>query len=200
MQFKTHQDIRNTLAYQDPAVLIEIYRTLETRESDLLYVLHELRQRRDYLASQVTRDEELIYQTQREIEQLQILNGVVPVSGPGITIIIARDAHIWDLALINLVNELWVSGAEAIAINDHRLTVNTYLQGNLYGDIFLNNEPLSFPIVITAIGNPNTLETGLTMPGGIVFEWIFFGINPIIIAEYNINIPAINIQETIHRL
>ena len=197
MQFKTHQDIRNILAYQDPTTLIEIYRILEARETELLENLQELRQQRDYLVSQVTRDEELIYRTKREIEDLQILTGTVPVIGPGITLTFTRDAQIWDRALIHLVNELRVSGAEAIAINDYRLTANTHIQRSLTGDILLNNEPLLFPIVVTAIGNPDDLETGLTMPGGIIFEWRFFGINPTITTRDSVTIPAVNIQETI---
>jgi len=199
MQFKTQQDIRDTLSYQDPRTLIEIDSAMEARETNLLEDLQELRQRRDYLISQGTRDEELIYQTRREIEQLQVLNGTVAVSGQGIRLSFTRNDHLWPHDLIDLVNELWTSDAEAVAINGNRITVNTHIQRGVSGEILLNNEALLFPIEVTAIGNPIGLETGLTMPGGLIFEWGWHGISPIINTVDRITIPAVDIQETINR-
>ena len=199
MQFKTQQEIRDALTYQDAATLVTINRTMQAREAELLETLQELRQGRYEIAFQLISNEELIYQTQREIEQLKILNGEVPVSGPGITVTITRDSNLYYLDLLDLVNELWGSVAEAIAINDHRITINTHIQEYSPGEILVNNEPLLFPIVVTAIGNSNDLQTGLTLPGGLVDGWSWRGISPTIVARDRVTIPAINIQETVHR-
>ena len=202
MQFKTQQDIINSLEYQDPMALITLHNTAQARETELLEVLQDLRQQRTDLAFHTTRGDELIYQVQREIDQLRLLSGEVPVSGPGITIAITRDSHIWHLDLVDLVNELWSSGAEAIAINEHRITVNTHIQKNSQGGILVNNELLLFPIVITAIGNAHNLQMGLTFPGGLVYSWrIMHGIHPIITIRDRVTIPAVNnLQETVPRL
>ena len=201
MQFKAHQGIANLLEYQNPMDLVTIYRTMEAREAELLETLNDLHQRRSELISQATREEELTYQAQREIEQLKILNGEVPVSGPGITVTITRDAHLWHFDLVDLVNELWASNAEAIAINDHRVTVSTHLQQHTpIDEILLNNETLLFPIIVTAIGDPHALEMGLNLPGGLVDSWrTFHAIHPTITARDRVSIPAARAQETIHR-
>ena len=200
MQFKTQQEIINSINYQDAATLIEIDDIMQARETELLEYLQELRQQRSDLALQVTGAEDLIYQTQREIEQLKLLSGEVPVSGPGITVTFTRDADLRYFDFVDLVNELWVSGAEAIAINDHRVIFNTHILDSPSGEILVNNENLLFPIVVTAIGNPNNLESVLTMPGGLVNNWRrLLGINPTIVARDRVIIPAVNIQETILR-
>lgn len=197
MQFKTQQQLINSLAYQDPRDLITIYHTMKAKEEELADTLQELRQRRNDLASQVIRGEELINQTQKEIEQLKILSGEVPVSGPGITVTITRDAPLLHYDLIDLVNELWATGAEAIAINDHRVTINTHIQQYSPDEILINNESLLFPVVVKAIGDPHTLEKGLTFTGGLVENWrILYGIYPSITARDRITIPAVKIQET----
>jgi uncharacterized protein YlxW (UPF0749 family) len=199
MQFKTQQDIRNTLEHQNPADLVAIYRAMEARETELLETLSDLRQRRIEILDAAREEDLLIYQVQREIEQLKLLSGEVPVSGPGINVTIS-DTTIWHIDLVDLVNELWATSAEAIAINNHRVTANTHIQRNSAGEILLNNEILSFPIVVTAIGDPHTLEMGLIFRGGLMDNWeTFHAIRPIVTARERVSIPAISIQETMHR-
>jgi len=194
MQFKAQREISNAIFYQDPIDLVTIYRTMESREAELLKTLNELHQRRNELATQVTRDEELIYQKQREIEQLKIINGAVPVSGPGITVTIRSDAPLLHTDLVDIVNEFWNAGAEAIAINDHRITTTTHVLQNFpIGEILVNNESLLFPIVVTAIGDPHTLEMGLLLPGGLIDTWrLWHGIHPIITTRDRVVIPAVS--------
>jgi len=56
------------------------------------------------------------------------------------------------------VNGLWASGAEAIAINGHRLTAMTAIR-SAGSAIQVDLVPLSGPYVVEAIGDPASLAT-----------------------------------------
>jgi uncharacterized protein YlxW (UPF0749 family) len=85
--------------------------------------------------------------------------------------------------IIHIVNELWASGAEAIAINDYRITQDTsifYAENEQNMSITVDNNNLTYPIIIKAIGDPNNLDKGLTMPGGIMDNLSLYRAYPII--------------------
>ena len=96
--------------------------------------------------------------------------------------------------VLDIVNELWAAGAEAVAINDHRLNDRSYLY---YDDvekgtvITLDGEELEFPIVISAIGNSSTLESSLNMPGGIINNLNLFHMYPIITTQDSVVMSAL---------
>ena len=100
---------------------------------------------------------------------------------------------------MDIINELKVSGAEAICVNDQRVSNRTkFAQGVSTGKEFvitMDGQKLETPVVISAIGNPATLETGLTFPGGIVDNLKHNGITPLVVQMENIVIPAEQIQE-----
>lgn len=95
---------------------------------------------------------------------LGVGTGTAPVRGPGLLITVddSPDAVpgaggvILDSDLQLLVNGLWAAGAEAIAINGHRLTTRTAI--HFAGQaITVNYSSLRPPYVVAAIGNPDTL-------------------------------------------
>ena len=58
-----------------------------------------------------------------------------------------------------MVNELWAVGAEAISVNDIRLTPTSAIR--FAGEaVLVDFEPISPPYVIRAIGNADRLDTG----------------------------------------
>lgn len=67
------------------------------------------------------------------------------------------DGRVLDRDLQELVNGLWAAGAEAISVNDQRLTALTAIRGA--GDaVLVDKRPLVPPYVVRAIGDPATLE------------------------------------------
>jgi uncharacterized protein YlxW (UPF0749 family) len=104
---------------------------------------------------------------------LQIFSGLSSVKGEGIEIVIndaaktdsleSSDielARVYDSDLQLLVNALWASGAESIAINEGRLTSTSAIRSA--GDaILVNYRPLLPPFVISAIGDKD-LKARLT--------------------------------------
>jgi uncharacterized protein YlxW (UPF0749 family) len=112
-------------------------------------------------------------QLQARLERLGMAVGTVPVTGPGLVITVddAPDAdgdragQVLDTDLQELVNALWVAGAEAIAINDQRVTSRTAIRG-AGSAITVNYRSLTRPYVIRAIGNPDTLPARLLETAG----------------------------------
>jgi uncharacterized protein YlxW (UPF0749 family) len=105
-------------------------------------------------------------------DALGISAGTLPVTGPGVHVII-DDAPVDETALAagepdlgrvldrdlqGAVNGLWAAGAEAIDINGQRLTSLTAIRG-AGAAILVNYRPLVRPYVISALGDPNLLAT-----------------------------------------
>lgn len=113
-----------------------------------------------------------------ELEAARMIAGVVAVEGPGIVVSMedSRNAagnadvanyivHEQDVRLV--VNELRAAGAEAISINGQRLVSNSSIRC-VGPTIIVNGIKSAAPFVVTAIGNPDTLESALNMPGGVL--------------------------------
>ena len=98
-----------------------------------------------------------------QLSQLGVLTGSGAVRGPGVRMV-ADDApgaqsarnQVLDTDLQKLVNGLWESGAEAVAVNGQRLT-NLSTIRTAGGAITVNAHSLRPPYVVTAIGNKDTL-------------------------------------------
>ena len=74
---------------------------------------------------------------------------------------------IHDQDILRVVNELNAAGAEAISINNLRF-VGTSSIRCVGPTVLVDAERIASPIKIRAIGDPDTLQGGLKMPGGVV--------------------------------
>lgn len=105
-----------------------------------------------------------------------VWSGSVAVSGPGIELTLddnPRDPNgtIVDQDLRQIVNGLWVAGAEAVTINGHRLSARTAIR-QAGAAITVNYRSLTTPYHIQAIGDPDGLESAfMQSPGG---SWLSF--------------------------
>ena len=114
----------------------------------------------------------------KELEKTRILTGGTEVEGEGITIYIEpkndifgsnpEEQRINDKDLVSIVNELNAAGAEAISINDIRLTTRSGIR-NAGNAIIINDERISYSkrITIKAIGKKDILESAINFPGAI---------------------------------
>ncbi len=100
-------------------------------------------------------------------ESLAVLAGTVPVTGPGIRFTVTpRGGGIEVGSVLDTVQELRTSLAEAIEMNDRVRLVASSAIGDAGGGLEVDGEVLGPPYVIEAIGEPTTLEAGLTFAGG----------------------------------
>ncbi|MCW2866869.1 MAG: hypothetical protein JWR20_1057 [Marmoricola sp.] len=99
----------------------------------------------------------------RSLTRLRTLTGTVAVTGPGV-VVVADNApgatssrnQVLDSDLQKLVNGFWQAGAEAIAIDDQRLTTLSTIR-LAGGAITVNAHSLRRPYVVTVVGDRNTL-------------------------------------------
>jgi uncharacterized protein YlxW (UPF0749 family) len=100
------------------------------------------------------------------IERLEVRTGFSAVTGPGVRITVddAPDGdatqQVRDSDLATLVDGLWNAGAEAISVNDKRLT-NLTAFDNVGPAIHIGITPLVPPYTILVIGDPDTLAADL---------------------------------------
>lgn len=69
--------------------------------------------------------------------------------------------------LVDMVNELKNAGAEAISVNDIRITNTTSIEMEK-NSIVIDSQKITRPYVIKAIGNSNTMNSSLIRPGGTI--------------------------------
>jgi len=134
-----------------------------------------------------------------DLEKYRALAGYVDLQGPGVIIEIQDPpvdvqygieySIVDDIDLIlQTISVLNAAQAEAISINDQRYTAYTEIVRA--GDhIEVNGVSINSPIVIKAIGDPETLESALSIKRGIVWTLRFYDYTVNLVKDDNIIIP-----------
>lgn len=108
------------------------------------------------------------------LAELEPQVGAFPVRGPGLVIVVDDAAgevvdspdRVLDVDLQMLANGLWAAGAEAVAINGHRLSTLTAIRG-AGAAITVDYRSLTRPYRVEAVGDPKTLPARwVESPGG----------------------------------
>jgi uncharacterized protein YlxW (UPF0749 family) len=191
VQFHAQQIFRSDLSLQSTDDLTLILKGLQDKRANLEKELQDLEQQQQALNSDTTNGASLVNNLTKESNQLKIALGLIPVKGPGVTVTIPPGSSIVYLDLIDIVNELWASQAEAISINDQRVTAWTIIYWNKEKmTITVNGADVTFPCTIKAIGNPDTLESGLQLLGGVLDNLAVYKIYPTIQRSSELNLPG----------
>jgi uncharacterized protein YlxW (UPF0749 family) len=90
-----------------------------------------------------------------EANRLRAVEGLVPVHGPGVVLVV-NAAGLQALDLQDALNILAVGGAEAIAVNDHRVVLGVPIEQTASG-VDIQGVPVPPPWTISAIGDANRL-------------------------------------------
>ncbi len=106
------------------------------------------------------------------LDRLGTAAGTLALTGPGVLIEaddgptdVADPQVVLDTDLQILVNGLWVSGAEAVAVNGQRITTLSAIR--IAGDaITVNYRSLARPYVVSAIGDPDDLAARFVESAG----------------------------------
>ena len=147
----------------------EAARTADARRVRVLEVQEENRQ----LSADALAKDPAAAEVQRQLDLLGPATGMQAVTGPGVVLTAddaddteRRGSKVVDVDLRQAVNGLWRTGAEAIAVNGHRLSSRAAIRGA--GDaITVDYRSLTRPYRIEAIGDPTALLQGFPgTPGG----------------------------------
>ena len=194
-QIQTQNRLDSDLASQSTSDLTIMIKNLTDRRLQLTEELTEAEFILEVYQEEYLDDSLLLSQLNSDIARLELINGTVPAKGPGITVAVSGNLLASDLSV--LVNEFWAAGAEAVAINDVRIT--PYSSFNYIGTstatyLTCGDEILAEPIVLQAVGNGATLERSLTMPGGIADNLEVYQIYLDIQMAEELHLPAVPAQ------
>jgi uncharacterized protein YlxW (UPF0749 family) len=153
-----------------PADLLVLLDSLRQREATLNTEVSELQNTLNSLQESGNTDQAAIQSAQARLAALSILVGAVGATGPGVTVTIEDPGPgVSPEAMLDVINELRAAGAEAIEVNDARRSVrvgvDTWLAG-VPGSLIVDNDTLSPPYTVLAIGDPPTLAAAMNIPGG----------------------------------
>ncbi len=146
---------------------------LEAEQADLKKQISDLRSQVDTAQSSDAQRKTTLQDISSEIDHQQVAAGMVALHGSGVVAIFDDSTvrnvpenedpakyilHEYDLR--DVLNALWVSGAEAISLNGERIVGNTslYCVGTT---IIVNSTRLSPPYEVHAIGDPEALSAAL---------------------------------------
>lgn len=111
------------------------------------------------------------------------VNGAVPVRGPGMVVRLTdgaggglvepgdapAESRVRDADVQFVVNQLWAAGAEAVAVNDERLTSLSAIR-NAGDAILVDLQPLNGPTyTIEAVGDPEAMQVEFARSAGLGF-------------------------------
>lgn len=195
---QTEQDRPRATA--ERAALIEQINQRQARYDDLREAISGVSQQVTRLQSSVVAEVDGNGTVGSRIATLGIEAGTLAATGPGIVLTVddASDTAgtvggtILDTDLRQLVNALWQSGAEAIAIDGHRLSTLSSIR--FAGQaITVDYRSISPPYVVSVIGDPDTLPARLLeTDGGRMWQGLEanFGITFDVRTAERVTVPA----------
>lgn len=149
--------------------LVELLKSLDAANQRLDRQIADLTSTRNDLRDADKRSKTAQAEAQARADAFAILAGTVGASGPGITVDITDPTGGVDAsALLDAVEELRNSGAEAIAVNG---TVRVIGSTSFVDDddrIRVDGRAIEAPFEIEAIGDSATLAEGTRILGGLV--------------------------------
>ena len=151
--------------------LVEVVREMEAQRDGLQDQLADLRTEIARYERDAAEDSGVSQSFSQELDRVRQAAGLSAVAGPGVQIILGdgsevaagadpNDYLIHDTDIASVVNALFVGGAEAIDVNGERIVATTPIRcaGTT---ILVNSTRLGSPYVITAVGDPVSLEAAV---------------------------------------
>ena len=153
VQIRSQAEVEKSLVGTDSTTLAFLIDDLHRANDALSAETADLMQRKAALQSggSPAADQELT----AEANRLRAIEGLVPVHGPGIVMVVEASG-LQALDLQDALNNLAVAGAEAIAINDHRVGIGVAI-AQVSGGVTVDGEQIMPPWTISAIGDANRL-------------------------------------------
>jgi uncharacterized protein YlxW (UPF0749 family) len=134
--------------------------------------INRLEARRRQLESSQLAQSAALAAAQKQAQELAILAGAVPVTGPGIRVTVTEGPQHVDVdSVLDTIEELRSAGAEAMQVNGKvRLVAQSSVQSTPSG-IEIDGVQLTSPYVLDVIGDPHTLQGALSLSDGPIAEF-----------------------------
>ncbi|XVV17506.1 DUF881 domain-containing protein [Actinoplanes sp. CA-131856] len=150
--------------------LVRILSDLEARDSRLQSEISALETSQRQLTSGVAGRQAALEEADRRTDELGLLAGTLPGRGTGLVITVNK---VKASAILNAVQELRGAGGEVMQIAGSgggtvRIVASSYFVDAEGGGIIADGQRLTGPYVLTVIGVPQTMQTALQIPGGVV--------------------------------
>jgi uncharacterized protein YlxW (UPF0749 family) len=158
-------ELRNQLIEQE-----ELNRKMEKE-------LAEKQQKVLEIEKELSKEAQVFFNLAEDIEKYRMFLGKVKVKGKGIEVTLADGDYdpqetninnyiVHEQHVFKVINELYISGASAIAVNGQRLSANSYIvcDGPV---ITVDGYQHPAPFIISAIGDPEVLSAAMNLKGGI---------------------------------
>ncbi|MEZ0340973.1 DUF881 domain-containing protein [Mycobacterium sp. pV006] len=150
-----------------------------------------------------------------ELDEANFAAAATPVIGPGLTITVTDPGMTPDLTdvatqriqgsrqvildrdLQLVVNSLWVSGAEAVSVGGVRVGPNVTIR-QAGGGILVDNQPVSSPYEVLAVGPPRTLQDNFNRSSGLQRLRLLetsYGVGVQVSAGDGLTLPAGSVRE-----
>lgn len=164
-QFERENELRNQLLKQ------------KKENRSLQKELYDKQNKVRSMEKDLSKEEKVFFNLAEDAEKYRMFLGKVKVKGKGITVTLEDGAYdpkkenvnsyiVHDHHVFKVINELYIAGAEAIAINGQRINHDSYIICN--GPVItVDGIPFPEPFQVTAIGDPNVLASALSINGGV---------------------------------
>ena len=165
--------------------------------------LQESENKLEQVRQEASKDNNSFVEMEQELKSMNSLLGLTDLTGEGIIITVAdnenasikdgdllKDELVHNLDIIELVNELKNTGAEAISINGQRVISTTAIDC-VGAVITVNGVKINSPFTISAIGNRERLN-GITRPGAYIEFMEEYGITVEVKRSAEVTIPKYN--------
>jgi uncharacterized protein YlxW (UPF0749 family) len=166
-------DDDSTAAAVDQEDLVRILANLDAHEQRLRDEIRELEDTHTRLTTAGQSQQEALAEAARRADELGILAGTLPATGPGVVVTLSGGNGVISAAtLLDAIQELRSAGAEAMQVDGAggasvRVIASTYFVDDEDG-IVVDGSLLRGPFRIVAIGEPQTLAPAMHIPGGVV--------------------------------
>jgi len=164
----------STLANDRPDDLVRILSDLDARKDRLSTEISSLQSTVQQLNSGAQGRQAALAAAAKRADELGILGGTLPATGPGLVVnlVPAANQQIPANTVLDTVEELRGAGAEAMQIGGGgtspvRVVASTYFTES-DGGVNVDGTTLVGTLSITVIGDPQTIQAALSIPGGVV--------------------------------
>jgi uncharacterized protein YlxW (UPF0749 family) len=155
IQLRSQAAVARTLAAQDDTSVALLINDLNRANTQLLQQSVALSQQEAQLQQALTAGGADSQAIEKELATLRVVNGEIPVHGPGLQIKI--QGSIMDFELQDALNSLRNAGAEAFSLNGYRIVSNTPIISRGQS-LQIGGRSVSAPLLLDVIGDPEQLQ------------------------------------------